>query len=72
MRKSRRVEGGSVYSIHVLFVNHSTGKKGHSARLQPVHPVRKKRGLLGGGGRVEGNSICAYMYGDNELDRVGC
>lgn len=27
MRESRRVEGGSVYSVHVLFVNHPTGKR---------------------------------------------
>lgn len=58
-RESRRVEGGSVYSIHVLFVNHSTGK-----RDTPLYSSQStkglKKGLVGGGGRVR-DFMCMHV-----------
>lgn len=68
MRESRRVEGGSVYSVHVLFVNRPTGK-GTLGSIAASPPRDTKQGPVGGGGRVRGNSICACMYGDSVLER---
>ena len=59
MRESGRVEGGSVYSVHVLFVNHPPGKRDtrlYSCQSTKGHKARS------GGSRVWGNSICACMY----------
>ena len=61
-RESRRVEGGSVYSVHVLFVNRPIGKR--DTRLYSSQSTQGHKARSGGrwGKSVRGNSICACMY----------
>lgn len=46
-----------MYSVHVLFVNHPTGK----GTLNSIAARHTKPGPVGGGGRGRSNSICACM-----------
>lgn len=57
MRKSRRVEGGSVFSLHVLFVNHPTAKGGSLLDSSPS-TGDKKQGPVGGREVVH---VCLYV-----------
>lgn len=61
MRESRRVEGGSVYSVHVLFVNHPTGKGTLNRSIAASQPADTKQGPVGRRARVRGNSVCTRM-----------